>query len=176
MLGDLGDRRVVEPLIQTLRQDKNKFVRVAAAWALDELGDRRAVEPLIQALQQDNSWHVCEAAAKVLGDLGDRRVVEPLIQTLQQHDSSLVREAAAGALGKLAVRLERWDLVRELVAYPEVVKAIVEELEQEGLTDFGRRLLLLLRNHPTVSLNDDLRKQIDAVLSHKSIAYDHEIA
>ena len=45
-LGQLGDKRAVEPLIAAL-QDDVENVRQAAAEALGQLGDERAVEPLI---------------------------------------------------------------------------------------------------------------------------------
>jgi len=37
-LGKIGDKRAVEPLIQTLLEDKSAYVRGKAAEALDKLG------------------------------------------------------------------------------------------------------------------------------------------
>ena len=96
-LGNMGDTRAVEPLIQTLKDDVD--VRWAAALALGKIGDAKAVEPLIQALK-DESSSVREIAAGALGNIGDVRAVEPLIQTLKDdvHD---VRHVAAEALVKI---------------------------------------------------------------------------
>lgn len=49
-LGEIGDARAVEPLIQTL-EDRDSLVAGKAAQALGRIGDARAVEPLIQALK-----------------------------------------------------------------------------------------------------------------------------
>lgn len=45
-LGELGDKRAVEPLINAL-DDADRTVVSSAAWALGRLGDERAIEPLI---------------------------------------------------------------------------------------------------------------------------------
>ena len=49
MLGKLGDRRAVDPLIEALDAPGYQ-TRVHAAQSLGKLGDPRAVEPLIRAL------------------------------------------------------------------------------------------------------------------------------
>jgi HEAT repeat protein len=66
ILGSLGDRRAVEPLIAVL-QDKGNYYkdRLAAAEALETLGDMRAVEAFLSALH-DKTWYVRFAAAKWL--------------------------------------------------------------------------------------------------------------
>jgi HEAT repeat protein len=48
-LGNLGDHRAVDSLIQALG-DQKSLVRAAAAEALGKLGDPRAVDPLSEAL------------------------------------------------------------------------------------------------------------------------------
>jgi HEAT repeat protein len=54
-LGELGDRRAVEPLIHMLDDDNPDMIYVAAS-ALGTLGDERAIIPLIDHL--DNQWVV----------------------------------------------------------------------------------------------------------------------
>ena len=56
-LGEIGDKRAVEPLIETL---KNEYFSEYAAEALGKIGDARAVEPLIMALRFVN-WEYEEA-------------------------------------------------------------------------------------------------------------------
>ncbi len=50
-LGNLGDRRAVEPLLKMPR-DKDRYVRLAVIRALGKLGDRRALEPLHTLLSE----------------------------------------------------------------------------------------------------------------------------
>ncbi len=92
VLGRLGDRRAVLPLIDLLRSAKPgtlteaafdifASVRARAAEALGLLGDKQAVEPLIEALA-DEDPSTRGTAVKALGRLRDLRAVEPLIASL----------------------------------------------------------------------------------------------
>ncbi len=98
VLGDLGDRGAVEPLVGAL-QDESWQVRHLAANSLGLLADRRAVQPLIAALG-DPSWQVRHLAAWSLGRLGDLEAVDPLIKALGDERPN-VRHTAAWALGDL---------------------------------------------------------------------------
>jgi len=66
-LGNSGDKRAVEPLIEAL-SDKDFNVRRNAASALGNLGDKRAIEPLIKAYE-DNDENVKKAIIKTLKKL-----------------------------------------------------------------------------------------------------------
>jgi len=66
-LGDIGDSRAVDPLIEALKY-KNEYVRVDAAIALGKIGDNRAVEPLTNALRDKDSYvrsNAVEALEKI---------------------------------------------------------------------------------------------------------------
>jgi len=97
-LGELGDKRAVEPLIKALK-DPDWIVRCDVAIALGALGDECAVEPLIYALK-DPSEFVRKDAAVALRKLGDERAVEPLIKALKDFDKEM-QWRAAEALGKI---------------------------------------------------------------------------
>lgn len=99
VLGEIGDKRAVEPLIDALKNDKASSVQGSAAEAVGKIGDKRVVELLIKALK-DEDWQVRLGAAKGLGELGDKRAVEPLIDALED-ERMWVRERAAEALGKI---------------------------------------------------------------------------
>ena len=45
-LGEVGDARAIEPLVETMRDDSDKLLGSEAAEALGAIGDKRAVEPL----------------------------------------------------------------------------------------------------------------------------------
>ena len=97
-LGEIGDERAVEPLIEALK-DKIASVRRAAAQALGEIGDKHAVRPLIQMLK-DRSVLARRASVEALGKIGDKRVVEPLIKVLRDENHSVCK-AAAEALRRI---------------------------------------------------------------------------
>lgn len=70
-LGDLGDRRAVEPLIQALN-DEDEEVRWEAADALGKIRDERAVDPLIRALNDEHE-DVRSSAAEALNEIDGER-------------------------------------------------------------------------------------------------------
>jgi HEAT repeat protein len=97
-LGNTGDARAVQPLIQAL-QDEDDFVRSFAARGLGNLRDPKAVDSLIKALG-DKDLLVRRAAAQALGSIGDAEAVPPLLEKLASGEV-LVQRAAADALGAL---------------------------------------------------------------------------
>jgi hypothetical protein len=68
-LGRLRDARAVGPLVDRLKNDWDRDVRVASANALAEIGDPRASEPLRQAASLDKKQAVRDAANQALSRL-----------------------------------------------------------------------------------------------------------
>ena len=97
ILGKIGDKRAIRPLIEALR-DEDADVRYAATEALVRIG-KPAVQPLIKALKY-KEWYVRKRAAYILGKIGDKRAIKPLIEALRDEDAD-VRYAAAEALEKI---------------------------------------------------------------------------
>ncbi len=93
-LGELNDRRAVEPLISILN-DENRYIRREAAKSLGRIGDERAIPPLISALKDEDRYGR-EGAAEGLGEMGEK-AVGPLISGLHNPDWH-VRMGAAIAL------------------------------------------------------------------------------
>lgn len=95
----------VAPLTRALK-DRDKRVRINAAWLLGRIGDKRAVSPLIEVLK-DRNWEVCSNAAEALGMLGDNRAEAPLVQSLKYNAEqptnylSTVRRRASVALSRI---------------------------------------------------------------------------
>jgi HEAT repeat protein len=65
-LGEIGDSRALEPLLNVLHKHKDRDMRVAAAHALGKLGDARAIEPLIAELEGQGIFEVRKASAESL--------------------------------------------------------------------------------------------------------------
>jgi HEAT repeat protein len=99
-LGQLGDPRAVEFLLQRLDDADWNGQRQAVAAALGQLGDPRAVEPLVQRLT-DMHANMRQVAAEALGRLGDVTASKSLLQRLNDQDAD-VRKAVLLALGKIA--------------------------------------------------------------------------
>lgn len=79
-LGELGDRRAVEPLIECLNNKsmQNMSARRAAIEALGLLKDPRAVKPLITCLENENPHFLEPNIIKALGKIGDKHATKPL--------------------------------------------------------------------------------------------------
>jgi HEAT repeat protein len=97
MLGEMGGKTAVEPLIAVVKDEKNpEALREAAATALGQLQDKRAVEPLI-AMLKDKSPGCRHRAVAALHELRDPRAIEPLTALLNDSDK-VVRESVTFAL------------------------------------------------------------------------------
>ena len=127
VIGEIKDKRAVEPLIQALKGEdavgrrdaawtlrkigeptvgplipvlrhEDWWVRKGAVWILGKIGEP-AVVPLSQALK-DKDERIRMNVAWALGEVKDKRAVEPLIQALNDKDEH-VRMNAAWALGEI---------------------------------------------------------------------------
>jgi HEAT repeat protein len=96
-LGEYGNPRAVEPLIEILRNDNSDEVRHSAAYALGKLRDPRAYDVLIEALN-DTYEQVRAYAATALGNLRDKRAIDAL-KKATQDDHQVVKQNASWALG-----------------------------------------------------------------------------
>ena len=99
-LGENANKRTIEALIKTLRDDKDSFVRYRAAEALGKIASKRAVNALINALG-DPDLFVRRTAAEALGNIKDSRSINPLLSKVTECDDFSVCEAAAEALGNI---------------------------------------------------------------------------
>ncbi|WP_292521130.1 HEAT repeat domain-containing protein [Methanoculleus sp.] len=95
-LGNIGDKRAIGILSESLRREPDTEVRAAVAEALGYIGSRQVIEPLTLALR-DRDEAVQIAAARSLGYIGDNCAIEPLILALSDVDDR-VRYAALEAL------------------------------------------------------------------------------
>ena len=99
VLCNIGNSRVIGPLINVLKNDDHFINRENAAKALGKINHTRAVEALCDALK-DESFGVRMEAAKAIGAIGDAMAVIPLIKQMEA-DVPIVKEKLAEALGKI---------------------------------------------------------------------------
>jgi len=132
-LGEIADRRAVEPLLTALC-DPSDIVREHAARALAAIGDPAAVEPLIRALA-DETREVRSQAVRSLGELRDPRAVEPLVGMFTDEDEYL-RDCAAEALASIGDRASFEPLVRMMGdESSDVRRTVAAALRAVGGTD-----------------------------------------
>jgi HEAT repeat protein len=122
-LGEIGDRRAVDPLIEAL---KNRALQAEAIRALAKMGDKRAVDALIEVGRDSD-------ALRALGKLGDSRAVGHLISALDKGSA-----AAADALGELGDASAIAPLIRALGLDGETRKAAAKALASLGQPQWER--------------------------------------
>ncbi len=97
ILGEIGDKRAIEPLTGLLSDDVE--VRASAAQALGKMRAYQVVPALIPLIK-DSEVNVRRSVVRALGEIGDKRAVDPLIAALSDGEA-LVRANAAESLGKI---------------------------------------------------------------------------
>ena len=119
-LGDIGDKKAVEPLIQALR-DEYFHVRLEAVKALAKIADERTIKAFISVFENEKevSW-VLDSAIEALVKIG-KPTVEPLIKALK-HKSWSVRWGAVETLGKIKDRGAVDSLIKALKDRKECVR------------------------------------------------------
>lgn len=123
LLGEFGDPRAVDPLVDILH-DEDRAVRNAATEALRKIGPA-GVPALILALQDPNG-NVQEAAVAILKDLGDSRSVDALIGCLT-NPNWVMRMHAAKGLGLIGDERAVVPLVPLLIDSVKAVRADATE-------------------------------------------------
>jgi len=114
-MGDLGDVRSLDFMIQALR-DESPLVRTAAAEAIGRTGDYRAL-PHLSACLTDSNALVRTSAVRAIGSLGTDEAIDELIMVLNDDDPE-VRMAAVEVLGTVG-RPEIAELLDFVTADPD---------------------------------------------------------
>lgn len=137
-LGDIGDPRAVDPLIEILDSGCPLDVSEAAIIALGEIGDPRAVEPLLPLLQSSTiSKRIIAAWALI--EIGDPRTVDTLIGYAIDWDF-LIAGASTSRSRYIANYTEPPDIIAlAKIGGPIDVDSLIEILNSETSLD-GQRI------------------------------------
>jgi HEAT repeat protein len=125
-LGEIGDPRAVEPLIDLL-SDPDALIRRHAVKALGKIEDPRAVTPIARVLSDsEEEWHVKGSAAEALGRMKDPNAIEPLARALMDLHWN-VRSQSAKALGSIGDRRAVEPLILALKDQDAAVRGYAAE-------------------------------------------------
>lgn len=126
-LGQIGNPKAVNSLIEILQSDKEVSVRRAAIEGLSMIKDSRVVSPLLEAMKdKDLKWQV----VNVLHRVEDERAVDALIE-LSKDKESYWRYEAVIALGKIKSSKAKKAL-REALKDPEIQGVARRILSESG--------------------------------------------
>jgi len=106
-LGELGDLKALEPLLQSVRYEKpliifdanNVYIPTGVEKAIAAMGEH-AVAPLLQTLKS-NTPIARETVTLALGIIGHSMAVEPLIKILKYEDDVFYKDVASLSLSLL---------------------------------------------------------------------------
>ncbi|HOC01907.1 MAG TPA: HEAT repeat domain-containing protein [bacterium] len=115
ILGEIGDRKAVEPLIVSL-SDRDETVLISSIEALGKLKDVRATAPLIEKLKNEWRLSITDKIITSLEHIGEKAVPQ-LIDALKSDDAK-VRKNVATALGR--------------IMDPSAVEPLIELLDDEN--------------------------------------------
>ena len=154
-LGEIGDKRSVDPLIHAL-ENEDGLVRKYVAEALGKIGDERAVDPLIHtlvhALENADGFvqkHVGEVVMKI-----GQPAVEPLILALEHKDKN-VRSYVAWALGRIGDKRAVGPLIHALENEDGLARSrVIEALGKIGDERAVDPLIHALENEDEVAPMD----------------------
>jgi len=141
ILGEIGDKKAVEPLIKLASKHTEDFITCEAVRALGDIGSCKAVEALIAILEDDKTEacpHLRLRACQALGKLRDPRAIEPLIRILENPGKTFyaVQDAAASAL----VELDDDRINLPLLRYFKVRLGVMIKSEAPELGQFSETL------------------------------------
>lgn len=150
ILGSIGDKRAVDPLINALK-DSRKGVRAAAAESLGKLKDRRATKPLVEALK-DTDVVTRTNAAVSLGTIKDKSATQALIDVVMDTtEREKIRDSAISSLGT----------IQDTKALEILVKVLIDEYEKDGIRKSAANALRTIENvWPSEALIGLLRGEI----------------
>jgi HEAT repeat protein len=151
-LGELREKKAVEPLIEMLKNDKNSYQRACAAQALGKLGDTKAIQPLKALFKTEKEekpkFDVAFALVRIAAD---KEALEFMMKLSDTKNTWLRREAikafgewgderAVDALGK--VMRERDHHIRGMAveALAKIGGATAEKILIEALDDINEQV------------------------------------
>jgi HEAT repeat protein len=97
ILGELQDKRVINSLIEIIKEEKNSYVRETCVESLGKIGEKATI-PFLISLLNDKDPQVRIEASLALGKMKAVRAVESLCHNLSTKNAG-VRWAAVRAIG-----------------------------------------------------------------------------
>jgi HEAT repeat protein len=97
-LGKKREKRAVPCLIEIIRHDHKKDIKIKSIKALGQIRDDRSIDTIIGLLSEKDK-DIKMAAVEALGMIKNTKAVNPLIDLLGDHDIQLTAIRALGTIG-----------------------------------------------------------------------------
>ena len=101
-------------ILESLKNDRNKDVKIAVAKACGNIGDKAWTRAILQRLQNDRQPVVRMAVAEACGNIGDKAWTRAILQSLQNDPDWRVRRAVAEACGNIGDNDVTRDILQSL--------------------------------------------------------------
>jgi hypothetical protein len=151
LLGKLGDKAGVQPLIRALADD-NKTVRAMSAQSLGKLGGDVALAALKNLLQRESDTFVRSQAEKAMAAIPLTKLAEPDIKDRKVYLKLGPFTGGSKAADGTLLALLRSSLKQSLEKLPQV--AVVEGAEEKNMGKGGRPAFLVDGNVLKLQDND----------------------
>jgi HEAT repeat protein len=92
VLGKIGDKKAIEPLVRVLKKDENYIVQTRVVWALGNIGGP-AIEMLVR-ISKDVDSNIRAKILEVIGRFGGRTAIDSMIAALRDPDFDVRIKAA----------------------------------------------------------------------------------
>ncbi len=163
-LGRMGDKRIVEPIAESLLKDGSWDVRKLSVEALGRIREDRATELLWQALL-DADHDVRQTAAAALGQIPDPRSIAPLVLALKDESSS-VRQAAKAALRQID---RQWEISPGAQSMVPQLEAALNDREywvaQSAADTLAKINDMRQRSEASALTEDPAKKKLDQAIA-----------
>jgi len=146
ILGHIGDKRAISPLLETIARETDSFSWYCAACALASMGETEII-PIMASALRSGKKELQANAASVLGHFKHGDAVKVLMGTLEDPDSELVWTVAIELCRMGEPRSIRTLLryVHDINKSKAVVESIYKIIEQKGSEVQTEDLLLITR-------------------------------
>ncbi|MFX1518406.1 MAG: HEAT repeat domain-containing protein [Promethearchaeota archaeon] len=168
ILGEIKDKRASPFLIQSIKEDKNSYVREVCVESLGKIRDKTTI-PFLISLLKDRNPQVRIEAALALGKMKAVEAVPDLCNNLSANSSG-VRWAAVRALGAIK---DAKDAVIPLISLLDEEKEsnvrdwVIWTLGEIGDSQATKPLIKVLKEDK----NPDIRQEADLALTEIAKKY-----
>ncbi|MFC1977769.1 HEAT repeat domain-containing protein [Chloroflexota bacterium] len=131
-LGEIKDKKAVEPLVELMLEIKPIAIILAAIRALGDMESNEAIEPLIYVMLKNRSTTL--EAVRSLGKIKDGRAIKTLSMLMNDEAEDLdVRKETAEALGKIATEEAIHSLIAALNELGDTVLEVLKEVGEPAV-------------------------------------------
>ncbi len=134
-LAEINTEQVIQPLINTFKNDEDWKIRREALLALEKFKDKKISEALYERLNPEKHTEVKSHIIRVLGEIRVAEAVDLIIETLDDPSSDIKWRSiiALGNIGDKKALEPLFNIVKKDDGFRDDAKASIEKIDPEFL-------------------------------------------